>query len=279
MYEAKSSGRGGFKMFVTEMETKIQEKRLLETELRRAVAEGGLEVFYQPIVCARSEQVMGYEALLRWRHPERGSVPPSVFIPLAEETGLIQVIGAWVLHQACQEASRWPSGLRVAVNLSPLQFRGSDILTVVATALRSAKLPAARLELEITESVLLDDDEATLNILHQLRDLGTRISMDDFGTGYSSLSYLCRFPFDTIKIDRSFVNSMRDGNDGLAIVQSTISLARTLRMNVIAEGVETRGQLMLLRDAECHEIQGYLFAPPRPASEIRFDAPKLAAVA
>jgi EAL domain-containing protein (putative c-di-GMP-specific phosphodiesterase class I) len=216
----------------------------------------------------QANAVAGFEALLRWRHPERGMIAPAEFIPLAEEIGLIVPLGEWVLRQACTEAMRWPGDLKVAVNLSPAQFRNRGVVKAVMTALAYSRLPASRLELEITESVLLGETEANLATLHQLRGIGVRISMDDFGTGYSSLSYLRSFPFDKIKIDRSFVKELSQRPDCVAIIRAVAGLGLSLGIATTAEGVETPEQLDRVRAEGCTEVQGYLFSPPRPASEI-----------
>lgn len=268
LYRAKSDGRGTFRFFEVEMDARMQSRRMLELDLRKAFAEEQFELFYQPLVEANCGTISGFEALLRWRHPERGLVPPASFVPLAEEIGLINVMGAWVLRTACTDAALWPGNLKVAVNLSPLQFRGHTLASEVAQALSTSGLAANRLELEITESVLLQDDEAVLFILHELRALGARISMDDFGTGYSSLSYLRRFPFDKIKIDQSFVRSLGEREDCAAIVRAVVGLGRSLGISVNAEGVETQEQLTALRAEGCGEVQGYLFSQPIPGREV-----------
>jgi diguanylate cyclase (GGDEF)-like protein len=268
LYRAKEDGRGTYRFFEAGMDAKMQARRRLEVELRKALALGEFEVFYQPLVNLKTNRVSGCEALLRWRSPGRGLVPPGEFIPLAEEIGLINAIGAWVLKQACTEAAGWPDEIKVAVNLSPVQFkRGTVVLDVIA-ALGASGLPARRLELEITETVLLQDTEATLSILNQLRALGARISMDDFGTGYSSLSYLRKFPFDKIKIDQSFIRDLSDQPDSVAIVRAIASLGSTLGIATTAEGVETDEQLEKVRAEGCTEVQGYLFSKPRPANEL-----------
>ena len=227
-----------------------------------------LTLFYQPLIDLRHSRSAGFEALIRWRHPERGLVPPSDFIPLAEEIGLIKAIGAWVLHQACMDAASWPGELKVAVNLSPVQFRSHDLVELVARALAESALPGNRLELEITETVMLHDTEATLAMLHRLRGLGIRIAMDDFGTGYSSLSYLRRFPFDRIKIDQSFVRELNTHDDCSAIVRAIASLGHELGMCTTAEGVETPDQLGALGPVGCSDAQGYLFSPAVPAADV-----------
>jgi predicted signal transduction protein with EAL and GGDEF domain len=269
LYRAKEDGRGTYRFFETEMDARMQARRTLDLELRKAVALEQFEVFYQPLINIASNQISGFEALLRWRHPERGLVAPMEFIPLAEEIGLIGRIGAWVLKQACTEAMNWPDGLRIAVNLSPIQFKSGTIVLDVLAALGKSGLPACRLELEITETLLLNDTEATLSTLQQLRELGVHISMDDFGTGYSSLSYLRKFPFDKIKIDRSFIHDMADRPDSIAIVRALTGLGNSLGMSTTAEGVETEEQLQRLRDEGCTEAQGFLISKPKPAREIK----------
>jgi diguanylate cyclase (GGDEF)-like protein len=268
LYRAKEDGRARFHFFEPDMDVKAQARRLLELDLRKAVAADGFELFYQPIVNLADNKITGFEALLRWNHPTRGRISPAEFIPLAEETGLIATIGEWVIRQACAEAKRWPSDLRVAVNVSPVQFRHKTLLSAVVTALATSGLPANRLELEITETVLMTNNDATLEALHQLRGLGVRISMDDFGTGYSSLSYLRSFPFDKIKIDQSFVRDLIDRPDSIAIIRAVAGLGQSFGMTTTAEGVETQEQLDKMRAEGCDEVQGYFFSRPVPASEI-----------
>src|SRR5205823_2106152 len=246
-------------------DARIQARRALEVDLRRALVAGEFSLAYQPQINLASNELTTMEALLRWTSAERGAVPPSEFIPLAEETGLIIPLGEWVLREACKEAARWPDPIKVAVNLSPVQFRNRGLVTMVTQALAAARLAPNRLELEITEAVLLQDDEAIITMLHQLRALGVRISMDDFGTGYSSLSYLRSFPFDKIKIDRSFINDIGRGPDAVAIVHAILDLAASLKMTTTAEGVETEEQRTILAAAGCAEMQGFLFSAPRPA--------------
>src|SRR5262249_39404607 len=229
---------------------------------------GEFELFYQPVVNLASDRVSGFEALIRWRHPERGLVPPSAFIPLAEEIGFVVVMGEWAIRQACAAAAKWPGNLRGAVNLSPAQFRSPGLVQVVVSALAASDLPADRLELEITENTLLQDSEATLSTLYQLRGLGVRIAMDDFGTGYSSLSYLQSFPFDKIKIDRSFVKDIVDGVGSLNIVRAVAAMANGLGMTTTAEGVETKEQLDTVKAEGCTEMQGFLYSRPLPADEV-----------
>ncbi len=268
LYRAKAEGRSAYRLFHREMDAQMQRRRLLELDLRQALPAQQLTLFYQPLIDLRHSRSAGFEALIRWRHPERGLVPPSDFIPLAEEIGLIKDIGAWVLHQACMDAASWPGELKVAVNLSPVQFRGHDLVELVARALAESALPGNRLELEITETVMLHDTEATLAMLHRLRGLGIRIAMDDFGTGYSSLSYLRRFPFDRIKIDQSFVRELNTHDDCSAIVRAIASLGHELGMCTTAEGVETPDQLGALGPVGCSEAQGYLFSPAVPAADV-----------
>ena len=265
---ARTEGRNTFRFFETAMDERLQGRRQLEADLQHALARDELELFYQPCVDLAAGRVCGFEALLRWRHPERGMVPPGAFIPVAEASGLIVAIGAWVVHRACQEAVKWPAGLRVAVNVSPLQFASPALLECVASALARSGLAPARLELEVTETVLLRDDGATRATLHQLRALGLRIAMDDFGTGYSSLSYLRSFPFDKIKIDQSFVRSLHDAPGSAAIIRAITGLGTTLGMRTTVEGVETSAELDAVRAAGCDEIQGYFFSRPVPAGQV-----------
>ena len=270
LYKAKAEGRGTFRFFEPEMDRQAQAQRALETDLRRALAAGEFELHYQPILDLRTDRVSGFEALLRWNHPDRGRVSPAEFVPVAEEIGLMAPIGDWVLRAACAEAAAWPGGLKVAVNLSPAQFRGRTLVASVAEALRTSGLPPERLELEITETVLLERSEPNLDQLHQLRALGARIAMDDFGTGYSSLGYLRAFPFDKIKIDRSFVHDLEEDGDGgcAAIVRAVSGLGASLGVRTTAEGVETAAQLAFIRAEGCTEVQGYHLSPPLPAPEI-----------
>jgi diguanylate cyclase (GGDEF)-like protein len=268
MYAAKSAGRRTWRFFEPSMDAHIRARRLLETDLRKAIAGEALEVYYQPCVGLQSDRITGCEALIRWRHPERGMISPAEFIPIAEETGLINEIGEWVLAKACAEAAAWPEAISVAVNVSPVQFKSGTLALKVVAALAASGLPAHRLELEITEAVLISDDDAALEILHQLRAVGVRIALDDFGTGYSSLSYLRRFPFNKIKIDRCFVNDLAEAG-GSSIVQAVVNIAAARHMTTTAEGVETEQQQELLRGLGCTEMQGYLFSPPKPAEEVR----------
>jgi diguanylate cyclase (GGDEF)-like protein len=268
MYSAKSDGRGTYRMFDPEMDAVVQARRLLERDMRTALAQDGFRLFYQPLVNLQTKKVTAFEALMRWQHPERGMVPPSDFIPVAEEMGLIVQLGEWALRQACAEATEWPDDICVSVNLSPLQFSKGNLVSSVMSALASAGLPASRLELEITESVLLEKSERNITILNQLRDLGVRISMDDFGTGYSSIGYLRSFPFDKIKIDQSFVRDLLVDEGSLAIVRAIAGLGVSFGMITTAEGVETEEQMRCLNLEGCIEVQGYLYSRPVPADEI-----------
>jgi diguanylate cyclase (GGDEF)-like protein len=265
MYAAKAAGRRTYRFFEPEMDARVKARRELEMDLRQALADGGLEVHYQPCVSLRDNKITGCEALLRWRHPERGMIPPSEFIPVAEETGLINQLGEWVLTTACVEAATWPDDIKVAVNVSPVQFKHDTFALKVVAALATSGLSASRLELEITEAVLIRDDETALAILHQLRAAGIRIALDDFGTGYSSLSYLQRFPFDKIKIDRCFVDGIIESS---SIVRAVVNIAAARNITTTAEGVETEAQRDLLRTLGCTEMQGYLFSPARPAADL-----------
>ena len=269
LYGAKGDGRRTYRFFEAGMDARAKARRSLELELRQAIADGGLEVYYQPVVNLEDGKISCCEALLRWRHPERGMISPAEFIPVAEETGLINQLGNWVLRAACTEAANWPEQVRVAVNVSPVQFKSQTLALNVATALSASGLAASRLELEITEAVLIRDDEAALEVLHHLRGLGVRIALDDFGTGYSSLSYLQRFPFDKIKIDRSFIKDMAGGGASSSIVQAVVNIAAASDMTTTAEGVETEQQRNLLYILGCTEMQGWLFSPAISAVEIR----------
>jgi diguanylate cyclase (GGDEF)-like protein len=268
LYRAKAEGRGTYHFFQSEMDAQMQERRKLELDLRKALLAEEFELYYQPLVEVASGEVSGFEALIRWNHPERGIVLPDAFIPVAEEIGLIVPLGDWVLKQACRDATTWPERLTVAVNLSAVQFRNPALTLSVVSALGQSGLAASRLELEITESVLLQDDRAVLDALHQFRGLGVRICMDDFGTGYSSLSYLRSFPFDKIKIDRSFIRELGKKNDCVVIIRAVLGLGSSLGMITTAEGVETEEQLDILRAEGCMQVQGYLFSRPKPMVEI-----------
>jgi len=268
LYRSKQEGRGTWRFFERSMDAVATTRRALEVDLRRALAAGQFELHYQPIVSARTRRVTGFEALLRWRHPKRGLLLPGEFISIAEEIGLISDIGAWILLQACLEAMSWPDHLRIGVNLSTRQFRGNTLVTTVGNAMQTSGLAPDRLELEITESVPLANDQGALAMLQDLHRLGARIALDDFGSGYSSLSYLRGFSFDTIKIDRCFVSGLNAQDESGAIVRAIIGLAASLRMSVTAEGVETEDQFAFLAAAGCTEIQGYLISRPVPAHEV-----------
>ena len=266
LYRAKADGRGVYRFFEAEMDARMQVRRTMELDLRRAIANNEFELFYQPLFNTETQEITALEALIRWHHPVRGMIPPLDFVPLAEETGLVVPMGEWVMNKACEQAARWPSQARVAVNLSPVQFRGKTLLSMVSSALARSGLAPGRLELEITESVLLQESETTLALLHDLRALGVRISMDDFGTGYSSLSYLRKFPFDKIKIDGSFIRDITE--QGLPIVRAVAAMGSGLGIVTTAEGVETAEQLELLQREGCTEVQGYLLSQPLPAGDV-----------
>ncbi|MBN8990847.1 MAG: EAL domain-containing protein [Rhizobiales bacterium] len=268
LYRAKADGRGTYRFFEAGMDARAQARRVLELDLRAALNRHEFEVYYQPIRDVATDRVVAFEALVRWNHSLRGMIAPASFIPLAEETGLIIPLGDWVLRQACLDAARWSEDVTVAVNLSPVQFKNPNLVSSVKAALQDSGLPARRLELEITESVLLQNSETTLAVLHELRGFGVGISLDDFGTGYSSLSYLRSFPFDKIKIDRSFVTDLATRDDSMAIVRAVTGLGKSLGIVTTAEGVETEAQFDLLRREGCTQAQGYLFSMPRPAAEV-----------
>ena len=269
MYGAKANGRRTYRFFEPAMGAHAKARLTLERDLRQALVDGGFEIHYQPLVDLNRDEVTGCEALLRWRHPERGMISPADFIPVAEDTGLIVELGEWVLRTACAEAATWPEHIRVAVNVSPVQLKSPTLALKIASALAASGLAANRLELEITEAVLIRDDETALAILHQLRAIGIRIALDDFGTGYSSLSYLKRFPFDKIKIDRCFVSDIAEIDGSSAIVQAVVNIAAARNMTTTAEGVETSEQKEMLRTLGCTEMQGYLFSAAKPGPEVR----------
>ena len=268
MYGAKSDGRGVYRIFDPQMDAIVQTRRAMERDMRTALAQGGFSMVYQPLVNLQTKQVTTFEALMRWKRPGCGAVSPSEFIPVAEEMGLIVQLGEWALRQACMEAADWPDGIRVSVNLSPLQFAKGNLVATVMNALASSGLPATRLELEITESVLLEKSERNLATLNQLRELGVRISMDDFGTGYSSIGYLRSFPFDKIKIDQSFVRDLLVDEGSMAIVRAIANLGVSFGITTTAEGVETEEQMRCLNLEGCVEVQGYFYSKPVPGSEI-----------
>jgi diguanylate cyclase (GGDEF)-like protein len=268
LYGAKTDGRGTYRFFEQEMDARMQERRKLEMDLRKALANKEFELYYQPLVTLKGSEITGLEALLRWNHPKRGMISPADFIPIAEETGLIIPIGEWVLMTACREIANWPAPIKVAVNVSPAQLKHRHFIRSVTSALEASGAPANRLQLEITETVLMQNTFANLQSLHALRELGVQIALDDFGTGYSSLSYLRTFPFDKIKIDRSFIHDLYKGAEPLAIVHAVTGLANNLKITSTAEGVETAEQLETLHSIGCVEMQGYLFSAPKTAKDM-----------
>ncbi|HTO28579.1 MAG TPA: EAL domain-containing protein, partial [Devosia sp.] len=267
-YGARADGRGTYRFFERAMDVRMMERRKLELELHQALVKGEFEIHYQPQLNLENSSISGCEALLRWRHSERGLVAPGDFITVAEEIGLIARIGEWVMRTACADAATWPDDISVAVNVSALQFRTQNLVQIVINALAASGLAAHRLEIEITETILLEQTEETLTTLHQLRKLGVRIAMDDFGTGYSSLSYLQKFPFDKIKIDQSFINGLSQRDETTAIVRAVAGLAGSLHMVTTAEGVETAQQRDIVAALGCTEMQGYLFSAALPAQDI-----------
>ncbi|MAW88866.1 MAG: GGDEF domain-containing response regulator [Phyllobacteriaceae bacterium] len=269
MYHAKSNGRGGAVLFEARMLEEQEEKRQLESDLRLAVQHSQFELFYQPLIDIKSRAITGFEALIRWPHPTRGLMSPEIFIPLAEETGLINQLGAWVLREACKEARTWPDDIKVAVNLSPLQFESPSLLSTLINALAASGLNPNRLELEITESALLGNEGKNVQTLQAIRELGVRVSMDDFGTGYSSLAYLKNFQFDKIKIDRRFVQGLENNVSDAAIVEAIINLSRNIGVGTTAEGIETESQLRAVIGQGCREGQGYLFSRPLTSRDAR----------
>ncbi len=269
LYQAKAEGRGAVRFFESEMNARAQVRHRLEMDLRRAVSDGELTLHFQPLFDLETNRIGAFEALLRWNHSDLGQIPPAEFIPVAEETGLIVPIGEWVIQQACREARQWPDDVRVAVNVSSVQFRKPGLEAVLLRAIAASGIEPGRLELEITESIFLESSEATLSVLHSLRALGVRIALDDFGTGYSSLRYLQSFPFDKIKIDRSFIEQLLTRHGSSAIVRAITDLARSLGMETTAEGVEDAEQLAELRRHGCSSVQGYLFSRPVDAEGAR----------
>jgi diguanylate cyclase (GGDEF)-like protein len=269
LYAAKADGRGVFRFFEPAMDAAAQARRALEMDLRNALGRGEMEVYFQPLVDLRTDRICACEALLRWHHPERGLISPAEFIPIAEETSLIIQLGEWVLNQACAEATGWPGGVRVAVNLSPAQFKDGNLAAAVVTALARSGLAPDRLELEITETVLLQDSHATIRAMNQLQKLGVRMSLDDFGTGYSSLSYLRKFPFQKIKIDGCFVRDLGADDGSLAIIRAVAGMGADLGMDITAEGIETEEQLRIVKAEGCREAQGYFLGRPMPAEAVR----------
>ena len=269
LYRAKKGGKSDFHFFEPSLDEQARRRREMEHDLRLAVKHGQFELYFQPLYSLKEDRLNGFEALIRWFHPEKGMISPVEFIPLAEETGLIVQVGEWVLHEACRAAQEWPDDLSVAVNISPKQFLAPGLASTILQALGNSGLPAKRLELEITESIFIADVERTLGTLHSLRDLGVRIALDDFGTGYSSLSYLRSFPFDKVKIDQSFVRDLNEkGNNAHAVIRAITTLADALGMETLAEGVESSEQFDILRAEGCRYVQGYLLSKPLPSSEI-----------
>jgi EAL domain-containing protein (putative c-di-GMP-specific phosphodiesterase class I) len=269
LYSAKTNGRNRFAYFEVGMDEAARERRELEMDLRCALSRGEFLLLYQPLVSIASDQVVGYEALIRWNHPTRGLIMPTAFIPLAEETGLIVQIGEWVIREATAQLAAWPADLRVSVNLSPAQMRSANLVPTIVNAIAHAGIEPDRLELEITETLLMQDSEANIATLYKLRDLGVRIALDDFGTGYSSLNYLRSFPFNKIKIDRCFIETMEVNPESRAIIRAITGLAGSLGMVTTAEGVEKSEQLDALRLKGCTEVQGFFYSRPIAASEVR----------
>ena len=274
LYKAKAEGRNCYRFFETSMQAEARDRRELEEDMRKAIGRDEFELHYQTVIDVEKRQPCGAEALVRWRHPERGLIYPDQFIHLAEESGLIVPLGAWILRRACADAAKWPANLRLAVNLSPVQFRQDGLLEVLASALGESGLDPKRLELEITESILVEKNEESLALLHELKKLGVSIVLDDFGIGYSSMRYLQMFPFDKIKIDKSFIQSMTSHSDSAAIVCAIAALGRSLDIETTAEGVETPQQFTFIRSAGCQLAQGYLFSRPVPPSELSFERPE-----
>ncbi|WP_296763212.1 EAL domain-containing protein [Sediminimonas sp.] len=269
LYRAKADGGGVYRFFEPEMDARMQARRLIELDLRKAIHNGGeFELLYQPMIDVKTGKVTSCEALLRWSSPERGLVMPAEFIPVAEATGLIVPLGEWVLYHACVEAALWPEEISVSVNLSPAQFKSKKLVQSIKNALAESGLPASRLELEITEQVLMNESEGAFSILHQIRDLGIRVAMDDFGTGYSSIGYLRAFPFSKIKIDQSFVRDLPGKKDSIAIVRAVVALSSSLGIVTTAEGVETEEQYASVTTEGCNLVQGNFFSEPRPSTEV-----------
>lgn len=264
LYEAKRQGRGKFVRYQPGLLETVAQRHMLETDLRLAMSRKEFYLAYQPVMLLDPDLIVGYEALIRWKHPTRGLVSPAEFIPLSEETGLIVEIGRWILNQACQDAVDWDNDRHVAVNVSPIQFRSADFVETVKTALEMSGLEPSRLELELTETALVEDGELIAKILVELRAIGVRVAMDDFGTGYSSLAHLCEFPLDRIKIDQSFIAAAQSDIHAHAIIKAVVALGRDIGVPTIAEGVETAEQLQLLRDLGCNAVQGYLIGRPEP---------------
>jgi len=264
----KADGRGAYRFYHAAMNTELNERRQIEMDLREAIERNALELHYQPIMNLKDNSISGFECLARWRHPVRGMVPPAVFIPIAEDSGLILSLGEWALREACRAAAQWRGDLKIAVNLSPVQFSSPNLVETIAAILAETGLAASRLELEITERIVMDKTGSTPMMLRRLKQLGVRIALDDFGTGFSSLSYLRSFPFDKIKVDRAFISDLGAGAEHLVIVQAVVSIARALGMTTTAEGVEQAGQQEFLAALGCNEAQGYLFSPPVPLEKV-----------
>ena len=275
LYKAKSEGRNRRCFFEASLEAEARQRQELENDMRMALSRNEFEVHYQTIVDVGRQECCGAEALVRWRHPKRGLMAPGQFIPLAEESGLIVPLGEWILRQACADAVQWPSHIKLAVNLSPAQFKHGDLAAVLKAILGATGMPPHRLALEITETVLLAKSQQDLAVLHEIKNLGVSIVLDDFGIGYSSMTYLQMFPFDVIKIDQSFIQNMAHNESGAAIVCAVAGLGRSLDIATIAEGVETMEQLTFLRAAGCPFAQGYLFSRPVPALQLSFEVPPL----
>ncbi len=266
LYRAKAEGRGTMRFFEREMDKRLRDRRALQNDLRSAIARDEIELHFQPQARIDGE-ITGFEALVRWHHPVRGTIAPSTFIPLAEESGLIIPMGEWILREACREAASWPRKLQIAINLSPVQFRHGDLAGLVHSILLETGLSPRRIELEITEGVLIGDFSRAVSILRRLKALGVRIAMDDFGTGYSSLSYLQAFPFDKIKIDQAFIANLDQNPQSAAIIRAVIGLGHGLALPIVAEGVETQAQLDFLARESCDEVQGFLFGRPGPIAD------------
>jgi predicted signal transduction protein with EAL and GGDEF domain len=272
LYDAKSNGRNDYRFFRTELLEVARNQRTAESELREAIEREEFELFYQPVVNAKTRTLCGVEALVRWRHPTKGFIPPDKFIPLAETTGLIGPLGEWILRRACADAAAWPAHIKLAVNISAIQFKKGNLFEVILRTLMETELPPERLELEITETSLLENQEAHLTTIRQVKNLGISMALDDFGTGYSSVNYLANFPFDKIKIDKSFTQGVLTRRDCKAVVASTLALAHGLGTITTAEGVETEEQLEYMRAAGVDLVQGYLFGRPAPLSQLDLNA-------
>jgi diguanylate cyclase (GGDEF)-like protein len=268
LYSVKAANRGTYKFYEMSMNKELNDRRQMEMDLREAIERNELELYYQPVLNLRRNAITGFEALARWRHPIKGMVPPALFIPVAEDSGLILPLGEWALREACRKAAQWPGDLHIAVNLSPMQFSAPNLFHLIEETLFETGLAPDRLELEITERIFMENNDATLTTLRRLKELGVRVSLDDFGTGYSSLSYLRSFPFDKIKVDRSFVSDLKDSSDHIVIVQAVVSIARALGMTTTAEGVETEEQQKFLTTLGCDEVQGYLYSAPVPIERV-----------